>query len=109
VWVADERHGRWHKAIPVPGLAGKYTDVDSVSCAPAGSCAVGGGYKKAAFVAVERDGRWHKAFPQSGLAALGNAEETFASVGCGSPASYAAGGHYVYRRGHYAAFVTQAR
>lgn len=47
-FVADERHGRWGKAIRVPGLralnAGGNAQVSSVSCASAGNCAVGGEY-----------------------------------------------------------------
>jgi hypothetical protein len=47
-FVAVRRHGRWAKAIPVPGLEalnkGGFADVNSVSCAPAGSCAAGGDY-----------------------------------------------------------------
>ncbi len=47
-YVAIERHGRWQDAIEVPGLRalnkGGAAGVDSVSCAPAGSCAAGGDY-----------------------------------------------------------------
>jgi hypothetical protein len=48
VWVAAERDGRWHKAIPVPGLAalnkGGFAAVWSVSCGSPGSCTAGGEY-----------------------------------------------------------------
>jgi len=47
-FVADERHGRWGRAIEVPGLStlnkGGYVEVNSVSCAPAGTCAAGGSF-----------------------------------------------------------------
>jgi hypothetical protein len=47
-FVAVERHGRWGTAIEVPGLAalnkGGLAEVDSVSCAPGGSCGAGGQY-----------------------------------------------------------------
>jgi hypothetical protein len=47
-FVAVERNGRWANAIEVPGLralnVGASAAVFSVSCAPAGSCAAGGGY-----------------------------------------------------------------
>ena len=47
-FVADERNGRWGKAIEVPGLGalntGGHAEVDSVSCASAGNCAAGGDY-----------------------------------------------------------------
>ena len=48
-FVADERNGRWAKAIEVPGLGALnagggngYAQVTSVSCASAFSCAAGG-------------------------------------------------------------------
>ena len=47
-FVAVEQHGRWGRAIQVPGLAalnkGREAGVGSVSCASAGNCAAGGGY-----------------------------------------------------------------
>ncbi len=46
--LAVERGGRWGRAIGVPGLralnAGGSAAVFSVSCAPQGRCAAGGGY-----------------------------------------------------------------
>ncbi len=76
-----ERHGRWGKATGVPGVAalnkGRYAHVYTVSCAPGGSCAAGGGYTLAysqdvvGFVTEEKNGVWGKAvtFPagQDGL------------------------------------------
>ena len=57
-FVAVERHGRWGKAIEVPGLGalnkggdvanGQSAEVWSVSCASAGNCAAGGGTGTAA-------------------------------------------------------------
>jgi len=47
-FVVSERDGRWGTAIEVPGLGalnkGGNVGVDSVSCAPAGTCAAGGYY-----------------------------------------------------------------
>src|SRR5215467_14073889 len=47
-FVAVERNGRWGTAIEVPGLAALNTGgnarVQSVSCAPTGTCAAGGDY-----------------------------------------------------------------
>ena len=47
-FVAVERHGRWGKAIEVPGLGalneGGGAFVSEVSCAPAGTCSAGGSY-----------------------------------------------------------------
>jgi hypothetical protein len=47
-FVVVEWHGRWGKAIEVPGLSalnkGGYAEVNSVSCALAGTCAAGGSF-----------------------------------------------------------------
>jgi hypothetical protein len=110
-FVAVERHGRWGRAIEVPGLGALNTgtggdaQVTSVSCASAGSCAAGGYYADGdghyqGFVAVERNGRWGKAIKVPGLAALntgGNARVD--SVSCASAGSCAAGGFYRSRHG----------
>jgi hypothetical protein len=79
-FVAIERNGHWSKAVQVPGLAalntgGGVTEVVTVSCASAGSCAAGGYYfdhpgHHQWFVAVERDGRWGTAALVPGLKAL---------------------------------------
>ncbi len=71
-FVASERHGRWGRAIEVPGLGALNAGgaaVESVSCGSAGNCAAGGFYsyaepaydRVAPFVATERGGRWGKA------------------------------------------------
>jgi hypothetical protein len=107
-FVAVERHGRWGRAIGVPGLralnTGKWGEVDVVSCASAGNCAAGGHYSThrgdQGFVAVERNGVWRNAVEVPGLAALnegGYAEVT--SVSCASAGDCAAGGSYGERRG----------
>jgi hypothetical protein len=119
-FVVVERNGRWGKAIPVPGLAAlgkadRATMVLSVSCAPAGSCAVGGFYpdrsgRRQGFVTREDNGTWGAPIPLPGLAALnkdGNAEVT--SVSCPSPGHCTASGFYTDRSGHLQGFVTQAR
>ena len=62
-FVAIERHGRWGRAIQVPGLAalstGESAEVNSVSCAPAGTCAAVGDYLTTrqfqGFVALETE------------------------------------------------------
>jgi len=110
-FVAVERHGVWGQAIEVPGLAalnkGGDAELNSVSCASAGSCAAGGRYldrhgNQQGFVAVERHGRWGTATEVPGLAALNTGEEAFAgvvSVSCASAGSCAAGGNYDDRHG----------
>ncbi|HET7013023.1 MAG TPA: hypothetical protein VFI65_03880 [Streptosporangiaceae bacterium] len=71
-FVADERHGRWGKAIEIPGLAALNVGGDAVvrpvACGSAGNCAVGGayaydqtGFRFSSFIATERGGRWSKA------------------------------------------------
>ncbi len=86
-FVANERNGRWGKAIEVPGLAALNTGgqaiVNTVSCGSAGSCAAGGNYRDRhfrtrAFVAVEQNGVWRRAIGVPGLGTLnkgGNARQ----------------------------------
>ena len=113
-FVAVERNGRWGRAIEVPGLGalntGGHAEVNSVSCAPAGSCAAGGDYAdrrgQQGFVAVERNGRWGTATAVPGVAALnkgGWAEVN--SVSCAPAGTCAAGGDYTDRHGHDQGFV----
>jgi len=77
-FVASQRHGRWRKAIEVPGTAtlntGGLAQVSSVSCASAGNCTAGGSYRDGsgntqAFVAGQRHGRWRKAIKVPGTEA----------------------------------------
>jgi hypothetical protein len=69
-FAADERNGRWGKAIEIPGLAalnkGGHAIASSVSCAAAGSCAAVGVFTDRSghwqgFAADERNGRWGNA------------------------------------------------
>jgi hypothetical protein len=71
-FVVSEKNGVWGKAEQVPGTAvlnkGKSAQVNSVSCASAGNCSVGGYYHSrkfdaclGAFVVSEKNGRWGKA------------------------------------------------
>jgi hypothetical protein len=102
-FVADERNGRWGKAIEVPGLAalntGEWAGIDQVSCASAGNCAVAGYYTGArgqqGFVADERNGTWGTAIEVPGLGALnkaGNAEVY--ALSCAGAGNCVAGGFY---------------
>ena len=114
-----ERNGRWGTAIQVPGLAaldkdGRPTAVTSVSCVPAGGCAVGGYYadrshRRQGFVATEDNDKWTKPIPLPGLATLNTGG--FAEVGslsCPAQGSCTAAGFYSNRPGHYLGFVTPA-
>ena len=117
-FVAMERHGRWGRAVQVPGLAAlnKFGDagVNSVSCARAGGCAAGGWYQDSTgvqgFVAVERDGRWGRAIKVPGLAALNAGRNArVLSVSCGSAGDCAAGGVYQDRAGGVQGFAVVER
>ncbi len=99
--------------MPGPGALnnGGSAGVTSVSCAPAGNCAAGGGHRDRGghhqrFVAVERDGHWGMAIEVPGLGALnagGNAEIT--SMSCAPAGTCAAGGDYTDRSGISQGFV----
>src|ERR1022692_1486677 len=126
-FVAVERHGRWGKAIEVPGLGALNTGrnrevpagVPLVSCAAAGSCAAGGDYVDASgrsqgFVVLERNGRWGKAIEVPGLGALNTggpfgSAAGVSSVSCGSAGSCAAGGSYTDASGRSQGFVADER
>jgi len=117
-FVVVERSGRWAKAIEVPGLealnTGEDAEVNSVFCASAGNCAVGGDYSLAhsqqGFVADERNGSWGTAVEVPGLGALnkgGQAEVD--SVSCGSAGNCVAGGFYSSGQISERGFVTVER
>ena len=107
-FIVSERNGRWGPARQVPGF-GRLTrgrsEVDSVSCADAGDCAVAGSFtdgsgRVQSFVADERGGVWGTAEPVPGLAALnkgGKARVT--QVSCDAAGSCAAGGWYLNLKG----------
>ncbi len=114
-FVALERHGRWGRAIDVPGLAvldvGGSAAVNSVSCDPTGDCVAGGSYldenqKQQAFVAVEHDGHWGTAVPVPGLAGLstGNGSKV-TSTSCDSSGHCEAIGSYADSQHHGQVFV----
>jgi len=113
-FVADERNGRWGRAIQVPGPAapgkGLNSQVNSVSCASAGNCAAGGYYSDQGFVAVERNGVWRTAIAVPGLAALNTGGDAqVSSVSCASAASCAAGGYYTGRHRRQQGFLAVER
>jgi hypothetical protein len=111
--AVSEKNGTWHKAILVPGTEPSARNAaESVSCASAGNCAVGGDYAAEfngpyqAFVDSENNGSWGKAIEVPGSVALnagGNAGVL--SVSCGSARSCAAGGYYTDGSSHQQAFV----
>jgi len=113
-FVASQTGGTWHTAIEVPGTAalnqGGAAEINSVSCASAGNCSAGGGYRDSsgfqAFVASQVNGTWHTAIEVPGTAALnqgGFAEIT--SVSCAAAGNCSAGGFYTDSSGHQQVFV----
>jgi len=101
--VANETNGTWGTAVEVPGTATLNTgtaQVNSVSCASAGSCTIGGLYQDSAgsfqaFVDTETSGTWGTAQELSGTPTL-NAGG-FAgvnTVSCASAGNCAIAGSY---------------
>jgi hypothetical protein len=107
-FVADETGGTWAKAEEVPGTAALNVAADgqanSVSCASAGNCSVGGtyassssddSYRQQAFVADETSGTWAKAEEVPNTATLNvKGDAQVISVSCTSPGNCSAGGFY---------------
>jgi hypothetical protein len=103
-FVVSETDGTWGTAIEVPGTAtlnaGGTAEVNSVSCASAGNCSAGGGYRTSgggfeAFVVSETDGTWGTAIeaPGSGILNTGG-DAVVRSVSCGTAGNCAAAGTY---------------
>jgi hypothetical protein len=94
--------GTWGNAEELPGIAalntGGTAQVDTLSCASAGNCSVGGYYTDSsdheqAFVADETDGTWGNAEEVPGTAALNTRGfASVMSVSCTSPGNCSAGG-----------------
>jgi hypothetical protein len=117
-FVVSERHGRWGRAIEVPGIpkrnSGGYAQVSSISCAAAGKCAAGGYYTKRtgdqpAFVASETNGRWGTAVTVRGTGTRNSAVgASVTSISCAAAGECAAGGYY-FHSGSQQAFVVGER
>jgi hypothetical protein len=105
--------GTWGTAQQIPGTAalGGYALVNSVSCASAGNCGVGGSYtdtsgKFQALVASQTNGTWGAAIEVPGTAALNQfGFASTASVSCASAGNCGAGGYYTDSSGKFQAFV----
>jgi hypothetical protein len=91
VFVADEVNGTITSSQQIPGTAALNTDrsaqVLSVSCAPDGSCAVGGQYASKggteAFVVTKANGTWGTAEEVPGIAVLNHAgQAALGTVSC---------------------------
>jgi PASTA domain len=121
MFVVDETSGTWGTAIEIPGSAtlngGGYAQVNSVSCAAAGTCAAGGTYLAASgrfhsFVVDETSGSWGTAIEVPGSATLnafsgvsGDPTTEVSSVSCATAGNCAASGYYTNGSDHRQAFV----
>jgi hypothetical protein len=86
--------------------------VNSVSCATAGNCAVGGYYNAdfQAFVASEQNGTWKTAIKVPGTGALNIGRWAgVTSVSCASPGNCLAGGYYTDSSADQQVFVASER
>ena len=108
--------GTWGSARELPGLAtldvGSGAEVESLSCASAGSCAVGGSYADSsgtlqAFVASKAGGTWGNAEEVPGTAALNQRHAGLAAVSCASAGNCSAGGFYLDSTGQQAFVVDE--
>ncbi len=112
--MADERNGRWGKAIGVPGLAAlnKGGAAESARCRapllatarPSGTTRIATMHEQG-FVADEQNGTWGKAIEVPGPAALNKGDAEADSVSCSSPGNCAAVGLYGDRHGNEQGFV----
>jgi hypothetical protein len=103
-FVDTQTNGTWHTAKQVPGITalgrvGSAADVQSLSCASAGNCAVTGYYyvgpfdnNTESYVASETSGTWGAAQEIRGFP--GNSDAQVQSVSCGAPGDCSAGGTY---------------
>ncbi|HEX7994602.1 MAG TPA: hypothetical protein VF506_11820, partial [Streptosporangiaceae bacterium] len=101
-FVASENDGSWGTAQQVAGNlnVGKIAGINSVSCASAGNCSAGGGYRDGsenyqAFVISEVNGSWAAAQEVAGNL-NSNGLASVDSVSCASPGNCSAGGDYDY-------------
>src|SRR6266516_248055 len=114
-FVVSQVNGTWRTARKVPGTAALNqtgnAEVNSVSCASAGNCSVGGYYKDGswhyqAFVVSQVNGTWRTARKVPGTAALNQGGNAWiGSVSCASAGNCSAGGSYGDGSGHTQVFV----
>jgi hypothetical protein len=113
-FVVTQTAGTWGQAVEVPGSAalnaGGLAEVNSVSCASAGNCAVGGVYTDStgvmqAFVVSQVNGIWGQAIEVPGTAAVNVHGAQVNSVSCASAGNCAAGGFYADSSGSQQPFV----
>jgi hypothetical protein len=111
-FIVSETAGSWGNAEEVPGIAtlGDYSQVNSVSCVSAGSCAVGGWVDDQAFVASETGGSWENAEKVPGTkSSMQYERSSTGSVWCTSSRNCIAGGFLTEHTGDQPAFVTDEK
>ena len=101
-FVVSEKNGSWGTAQQVAGNlnVGGIASINSVSCASAGNCSAGGGYRDGsdnyqAFVISEVNGTWAAAREVAGNLNSNGLASVY-SVSCASPGNCSAGGDYDY-------------
>ena len=101
-FVVSEKNGSWGTARQVAGNlnVGGIAGINSVSCASAGNCSAGGGYRDGldnyqAFVISEVGGTWAAAREVAGNLNSNGLASVY-SVSCASPGDCSAGGDYDY-------------
>ena len=116
--MARAAHGAWGAAQPVAGLCRldgtRSSQVNTVSCAAPGTCAIGGSYtdgkgRRQAFVGTEVSGAWRGALEVPGTSALnvkGSAEVD--AVDCPVAGDCTAAGDYLSKSGAAEFFVIYA-
>jgi hypothetical protein len=119
-FVANQVHGAWGQARPVPAPArgASFAEVSTVSCAPATTAAArqaglnclaaglwqGPGNIRTGFVLAEAGGRWQSAQSVPGLA-IASPGSAVTSASCPRPGSCGIGGFYTDQARHVQAFV----
>ena len=117
-FVVQAKRGTWGSEQPVSGLARlggtRQSQVNAVSCAVPGSCAIGGYYTdgnghRQAFVANQADGAWHGALEVPGTSAL-NAKGRAGvdAIDCPAAGDCTAAGDYLSKRGAAESFAVNA-
>ena len=113
VFVADEKHGAWGKAVPVPAPdpAAMFPQVTSLSCGVAGNCAAVGSFSDSrgrshSLVVNEVKGTWGAASQLPGETMFtSDGNMGIESVSCAAAGDCSAGGFYTKDGGRIQAFV----
>jgi hypothetical protein len=104
VFVVNEVHGEWYRAIAAPGLSdlnkGDDASLDAGTCVGVGNCLIVGTYFDSGntdqpYSAVETNGVWQGAHAMAHVSEFDpNGSPSFTSLKCSTLTSCAAGGTY---------------